>query len=363
MKKFNLIIIGVGLFIFGCTESYIDDIIAVDPGPDMEAPVIVLNYPVEGTLIRVTEQVTSITVNAVVTDDIELESVIFNLNGTDIATFDEFRDFRRAVLEFPVDNITNGEHVLTVTANDLSGKTTTKSVNFEKVAPYEPVYDGEIFYLPFDGDNMELVSIRNATRVGNPGFAGTSVQGSNAFAGAADSYLTFPTEGLLHEEFSAVFWYKINNAPDRAGILTIGPPDPARPNNMNNRTQGFRFFREGSPTNQTFKLNVGNGSADNWFDGGGAASINPTVNTDWIHLAFTISGSSVAVYINGQVVSQGSFPGIGWADCDILSIASGAPRFTEWGHLSDRSFFDELRLFNKALSQQEIQTIINAEMP
>ena len=59
---------------------------------------------------------------------------------------------------------------------------------------------------------MELVSIRNATRVGNPGFAGTSVQGSNAFAGAADSYLTFPTTGLLNEEFSAVFWYKINNA-------------------------------------------------------------------------------------------------------------------------------------------------------
>ena len=83
---------------------------------------------------------------------------------------------------------------------------------------------------------------------------------------------------------------------------------------------------------------------------------------DWIHLAFT-TRLSVAVYINGQVVSQGNFSGIGWADCDILSIASGAPRFTEWGHLSDRSFFDELRIFNKALSQQEIQTIIDAEKP
>lgn len=363
MKNLNLIYIALLLSIFSCTDSYIDEIVRVEPGPDLEAPAIVLNYPVEGTLIRVTEQVTSITINAEVTDDIELQSVTFSLNGNQIAAFNEFRDFRRALLEFDYDNITNGEHVLTVTANDLSGKTSTKSVNFEKIAPYEPVYDGEIFYLPFDGDNMELVSIRNATRVGNPGFAGTSVQGSNAFAGAADSYLTFPTVGLLGNEFSAVFWYKINNTPDRAGILTIGPPDPARPNNMNNRTQGFRLFREGSPTNQTFKLNVGNGSGDNWFDGGAAASINPTVTTDWVHLAFTISGSSVAVYINGQVVSQGSFPGVGWANCDLLSIASGAPRFTEWGHLSDRSFFDELRLFNKALSQQEIQTIIDAEKP
>lgn len=363
MKNLNILTIGMLLFIFSCTDSYIDEIVRVDPGPDVEAPEIVLNYPVEGTLIRVTEQVTSITINAEVTDDIEIQSVTFSLNGTEIESFDEFRDFRRALLEFDYDNITNGGHVLTVVATDLSGKSTTKTVNFEKVAPYEPVYDGEIFYMPFDGDNRELVSIRNATRVGNPGFAGTAVQGSNAFAGAADSYLTFPTAGLLQQEFSAVFWYKINNAPDRAGILTIGPPDPNNPTNMNNRTHGFRLFREGSPTNQTFKLNVGNGAGDNWFDGGGAASINPTVKTDWVHIAFTISGSSVAVYIDGQVVSQGSFPGVSWEGCDIMSIASGAPRFAEWGHLSDRSFFDELRLFNKALSQQEIQTIIDAEMP
>lgn len=363
MKRYHLIIIGLAFFIFGCTDSYIDEIIAVDPGPDMEAPDIILTYPVEGTLIRVTEQVTSITINAEVTDDIEIQSVTFDLNGIEIASFDEFRDFRRVVLEFDYDNITNGEHVLTVTANDMSGKTTTKTVNFEKIAPYEPVYDGEIFYMPFDGDNMELVSISNATRVGSPGFAGTGVQGSNAFAGAADSYLTFPTAGLLNEEFSAVFWYKINNVPDRAGLLTVGAPDPNNPNNMNNRTHGFRLFREGSPTNQTFKLNVGNGTNDNWFDGGGAASINPTVNTDWIHLAFSISGTTVAVYIDGEVVSQGVFPGISWAGTDILSIASGAPRFAGWGHLSDRSFFDELRLFNKALTQQEIQAIIAAEMP
>jgi hypothetical protein len=130
---------------------------------------------------------------------------------------------------------------------------------------------------------------------------------------------------------------------------------PATPNNRKN---GFRFFREGSPTNQTFKLNVGNGTADSWFDGGAAASINPT-NTDWVHLAFTISDSNVVVYINGVVVSQGAFTGVDWTGCDVLSIASGAPRFMEWGHLSDLSHYDELRLFNKALTQEEVQAIMN----
>jgi hypothetical protein len=64
------------------------------------------------------------------------------------------------------------------------------------------------------------------------------------------------------------------------------------------------------------------------------------------------------VYINGQVVSEGTFDGVDWTGCDILSIASGAPRFTEWGHLSDLSLYDELRMFNKALTQAEVQAIM-----
>jgi hypothetical protein len=78
-------------------------------------------------------------------------------------------------------------------------------------------------------------------------------------------------------------------------------------------------------------------------------------------MAFTISGTECVVYINGVVVSQGTFSGIDWTGCDILSIMSGAPRFTEWGHFSDLSLMDELRIFNKALTQTEVQTIMNAE--
>src|SRR5690606_19901438 len=109
-----------------------------------------------------------------------------------------------------------------------------------------------------------------------------------------------------------------------------------------------------------FKLNVGNGTADVWFDGGANADVDPTVD-QWNHFAFTISGTECKVYINGTVVSEGAFAGVDWTGCDVLSIMSGAPRFMEWGHLSDESFMDELRIFNKALTQAEIQTIIDDE--
>ncbi|MBT33692.1 MAG: hypothetical protein CMO01_28855 [Thalassobius sp.] len=341
----------------GCNDG-IDPISAVDPGTDEEAPVVSIEYPSEGTLIRVKEDVTSINIQLEVQDDIEIKDITVSLDGTELTSFSSFRDYRIAIEEYNYTELTNGEHTLSVTANDLSGKSTTQSVDFEKVAPYDPVYDGEIFYLPFDGDYTELVEINTATITGSPGYA-TGVSGK-AYAGATDAYITLPTDNLQNTEFSAVFWYKVNNDPDRAGILTMGPEDEDNPTAMNNRTSGFRLFRESSGDMQRVKLNVGNGTADSWFDGGEAADIDPSTG-EWVHIAFTISSTECVVYFDGEVVKQGEFTGVDWTGCDILTIGSGAPRFTGWSHLSDNSLIDELRIFDKALTQAEIQEIIAAE--
>jgi hypothetical protein len=223
--------------------------------------------------------------------------------------------------------------------------------------PYDPLYD-EVFYMPFEGSNTDLVSGTDATSVGSPGFAGEGATGDNAYAGAADSYLTVPTDGLLNEEFSATFYLKINAVPDRAGILVMSPEDVEHPDAQNIRTSGFRFFRENAGGKQRFKLNVGDGSADSWFDGGAAADVDPAID-EWVHFAFTISGSECVVYIDGEVVSQGAFGGVDWAGCDLLSIMSGDQRFTEWGHHSDQSYMDELRIYSKALTQAEVQDTMN----
>lgn len=573
MKKINRLILGIFtlLFMVSCYEG-IDPISQVDPGPDAGAPIVTIIRPANGLEIQVPELTISTMVQFKVEDDIEIASVSVLLDGAEIASYNEFIDYRIANLQFMQDNITTGDHVLTVTATDLAGNTTTATSNFTKSPPYTPMFAGEQFYMPFDGDFTELVSViaaeevgspgfggsgyagsnsykagtdnyitfpaseltlgdnfsgafwykvnatpdrsgiltmggdvddRNqglrlireggpenqriklnvgtgdtdrwndggeinvaagdwvhvaftisatetkiylnglevnsgtlgapidwtgteelvigaggpkfsywnhksdsslmdelrlfditlsqsditsmiaqssqkmhvnfngsytdnvrdieATIVGTPAFAGEGYAGSNAYKGAENSYLTFPTDGLLGNEFSAAFWYKINATPDRAGILVVGPPDTDHadfPNVQNDRKSGFRLLREGGDTNQTFKLNVGNGTDDNWFDGGAAATIDPTANDGWVHLAFTISSTESVLYIDGEIVSQGAFSGIDWTDCDLLSVMSGAPRFTEWGHKSDLSVMDELRIFDKALSQTEIQALM-----
>ena len=95
-----------------------------------------------------------------------------------------------------------------------------------------------------------------------------------------------------------------------------------------------------------------------WFDGGVAADVDPTTG-NWVHLAFAIGTTEARVYIDGVEVNQGAFDGIDWTGCDLLSIMSGSPRFNGWNHKSDESQMDELYLFDKALSEEEVILLRN----
>ncbi|MDP3314106.1 LamG domain-containing protein [Lutibacter sp.] len=353
MKKFKniILVIVVSLFAFSC-EDGIDDITKVDPGADATAPIIKVNYPLEGTKIQVKEIVTSINIQFEVTDDIEIGKIDVFIDNVKIVEFSEFKDYRRAIKEYLHTNLTNGAHVLKIVATDIEGKATIKLINFEKVSPYTTLFNGEVLYMSFDGDYLDLISFKTASKVGTPGFTTASFAGLNAYKGATDSYLTFPTTGLLSAEFSAGFWYKVDASPDRSGILTIGKDD--------NRTQGFRLFREGSGAKQRIKLNVGTGNGESWNDGG---EIDVAAG-QWVYVAFTISPINTKIYFNGILMNTaGTGASVDWSGCNSMSIGSGAPTFSYWDHKSDKSSIDELRIFNKALSQSEIQNIINVTNP
>ncbi len=362
MKKYNYIAIGfLVLFVFACKDGFIDEISKVDPGVDASDPQVTVAFPAEGTQIQLPETVSSIHIRFEATDDIELGKVEVLYDGANIATYTEFIDYRRLVVDDLVyDQVVDGTHTIAIKAIDLDNKTTTVEIHIEKIPPYIPKYPGEVLYMPFEGDFMNMVTFEVPTVIGNPGFANDAMGGLTSYQGAPESYLTFPADGLQSNELTALFWMKINAVPDRAGILVMGPEDEANPTAQNNRKSGFRFFRENAGGKQRFKLNAGNGTADTWFDGGEAATVDQSID-EWRHFAFTISGTECVVYIDGEVVKEGAFTGIDWTGCDVLSIMSGAPRFSGWNHLSDESLMDELRMFNYALSQEEIQNIITEE--
>lgn len=333
---------------------------------DLEAPVVTITAPADGSTVSSLDATVSITIQYEVTDDIELSSVIIEFDGTQVAEINEFTDFRVFNGEQIQESVGDGEYTITITATDNSGKTGTASSTFTKVTsnPYTPL-DNEVVYMAFEGNYLEAVNEVEATVVGTPDFAGEGMEGDNAYAGAADSYLTFDVENLITTELTVSLWMRVNNDPDRGGVLVMGPEDTENenyPDVQNLRTSGFRFFREAAGDNQIFKVNFGTGESDVWLDGGEFAQIVP--NTDeWLHFGFIIGETTAAIYVNGVKAAENiEHAGLDMTGCNLLSIMSGAPRFTEWGHAADLSDIDELKIFDKALTEAELSTIAGIEI-
>ena len=173
MKKLNIPFIGILLLFLAftsCEYDGIDPITAVDPGPDGSDPQVTVLFPTEGSRIQDLELVSTIVIKMEVVDDIEIASISVAVDGTEIGSFNEFLDYRIVKQQLTYDNITAGDHVLTVTATDLVGNSTTELINFSKAPPYSPLFAGEIFYMPFDDNFIELAKIltRRKVKIFNP---------------------------------------------------------------------------------------------------------------------------------------------------------------------------------------------------
>ena len=320
----------------------------------LDPPIITLNTPNAGgsTVIRSNEPMAPITFKFQVEDDIEITNITVNVDGIEVANMTEFSNSKNVLVDDLLYNASIGTHTLTITAIDSDDNVTTISTTFEieDVPPYSPKFAGEFFYMPYEGDFIELVNFDTAEEIGTPAISDDSFLGTGAYKGVADSYITVPlNEDDLGTEFSAAFWYKLSGDAARAGILVAGANQE--------RQQGFRLFRESSGTTQTIKLNVGTGGDESWNNGGSVA-----VTGEWVHIAFSISASETILYVNGMPFPKANMAGaIDWTGVEELTIGAGGETFSYWDHLSDtNSLIDELRLFNTALSQSDIKNLINA---
>lgn len=354
MKLIKYIFIAslVSMMAVSCDKG-LDPIEQVNPKPDAAAPDVVINYPVEGKPFVSPDEIATITFKVLATDDAELKSVVLILDGTEIASFTSFMDYRRLDLKYDYNNMTEGAHVFTVNVLDLLDNSATATVNFNKVTA--PVYNplaGEVLYLPLDGFNLDLISGNEVGIVGSPGYAEGKV--NECYAGAPDSYMTYSSAGMTTgKEFSVAFWYKINAVPPRGGIMAISPVGDSR-------SVGFRMFHEPSGTEQAVGLNFGDGTAEVWMN----PFVKLATDQDWTHIAISIATDTARIYVNGEIAplnGKVATTGIDWTGCDGLTIASGAPNFMYWDHFSDNSLYDEIHIFNRAITAAEVQSFYNVK--
>jgi hypothetical protein len=374
MKIIKNILTGAfaAIIMLGCNnDGYMDPIKSVAPGADETAPVVTVNYPFEGAKIQVKENVVPINIQFEASDDIEIKTVSVELDGTKLADFTDFKDYRKAVETYKYDELTNGTHTLKVTATDLSNKSTTVTVNFEKVEPYQPKYPGEIVYLPFDGDYLELLTITEATKGGSPTFVDGLVGKAIHLDASNKGYVLFPGDTLAQtSSFSLSFWVKpefVDGNGDNGidGILGFV--------NLSNAS-GFWgnidwFVENGSnPSGAVIKMHVTNDDSETWITD---APSYPNLFDQWNHFVLTYDGAAheFKYYINGSLVLTKA---AAWTDALTFknsgSIVLGTVQFQTSPSLTSATGeqgwasyltgeIDEVRIFNRALSGTDVQQI------
>src|SRR6185436_3944332 len=91
------------------------------------------------------------------------------------------------------------------------------------------------------------------------------------------------------------------------------------------------------------------------------AAIDGASNS-WTHLAGTFDGTSLRLYVNGTLVRTLSLRGRITATAGPLRIGGNAPSIPYGGQFF-KGVIDEVRIYNRTLSQSEIQTDMNARLP
>jgi hypothetical protein len=355
-----------------CNDG-IDPISSVPPGSDTAAPALTISYPFEGARIQVREEVAPVNIQFEATDDIEIKSIVLKLDGTQIAQFSDFKDYRRAVQTYKHPALTNGLHTVSVTVTDMSDKATTSSVSFEKVPPYQPKSPGEIFYMPFDNEYLELLTIKPGTTGGEPSFVDGIKGKAVRFDAANKGYVLFPGDTLAKaSDFSLSFWVNAVFVDANADNGIDGVLGLVNLSNKKRFWGNFDFFVENgsNPAAAKMVVHVTNDDSETWINDGTTTTVAGFFS-GWTHHAVTYDATSheFKYYYNGtlKVAKAAS-----WTDAltfkDSGPMVFGTVHFQTTPSLTTGSTsqpwasyltgeLDEVRIFNRALSAADVQQI------
>jgi len=164
----------------------------------------------------------------------------------------------------------------------------------------------------------------------NSNCAADTVPGMALECFADGDYASTPNFGLSTNTFSVTAWVKPDGIqPDYTGIV------------MNNGTSAGFNFRGG---NNTLGYHWPGGQW--WYDSG---LVIP--EDEWSYVAMVVSPSSVKLYLNGVGVTHAVSP----EAAEITSMLMGS--YKAWASRNFSGQLDEVRIWNRSLSQDEIREL------
>ena len=169
-----------------------------------------------------------------------------------------------------------------------------------------------------------------------------TLNGTTAYASCPTSFSS--VTGTNHKTIMA--WVKSNVASysdvTRARIITLY--------RASDSSTGFSLTCEGNLSTYSSLYRTSNNYK--WFDSG----MNVAANA-WVHVALVQNGTQVNYYINGILMNSANDGGIPYIS-NAVNATIGAYVYNSSGFDFFNGRIDDVRIYNNALSQQDIQAII-----
>jgi hypothetical protein len=204
---------------------------------------------------------------------------------------------------------------------------------------------GLVGYWPFDEGSGTIAKDysgngNNGTLVNGPTWTTGKVGGALSFDGV-DDYVRVPYNpnlNVLNNKFTIAMWLNMNTQTGTERYI-LGK--------FNYLNSGYYIFMYSGENKVSFG-----------FHGGGIVWILKTSDityNQWQHIAVTLDGNIMKVYLNGILISSTNGVGAIGTDTNNLTIGGITPSLRV-----GNKFIDDARIYNRALSDAEIQALYNA---
>lgn len=201
-----------------------------------------------------------------------------------------------------------------------------------------------ILYMPFD--NVGADEATDFSDAGNHGELknGAELSDANAVFGGAlelepNAYVEVPSDPSLDlQDMTLMCWVRFDGDPgDQSAIERTSGWGAGEYNLLGDYANGVLL--------QIFDLDD---ACDDELAGGNV------LDTEWHHIAATYDSSDIAIYVDGDDVSGGPCEGeIAAVDAPLyIGSRGGGSRFTQGA-------YDEIRMYNRALPEADIERIMN----
>jgi hypothetical protein len=312
----------------------------IGPPADTTPPSVDVTSPTGGTVSSI------ISVQATATDNVGVVGVQFKLDGANLGSEDTTSPY---MVTWDTRTATNAQHALTAVARDAAGNTTTsaaRQITVSNVVAPTGLVAAYGFAEGTGTTAMDSSPARNHATLTNATWAAGPFNTALAANGAG--YAVASDRRALTPSTTATFeaWVYLTSTPtELASILnkwSQGTQDEYLLSLDANRVVGFGW-------KTTAGSNWGTPSY-NYVNSTGQVPLNT-----WTHIAVVRNGATLSFYVNGTLASSSAAMDTNPFRNGSNSLRIGAQ---QRGGMT-RNFpgrIDEVRIYNRALTQGEIQT-------